>query len=268
MQVVILCGGQGTRIRDVADDVPKPIIPIGHRPILWHIMKTYAHYGFNRFVLCLGYKSWVIKRYFLDYHLTENNFTVKIGAPDQVAIHPPSVGEDWQVTLVETGLESMTGCRIKRIEKYIDGDRFMLTYGDGVADVDVGALVKFHNSHGKLGTVTAVRQPGRFGELEHDGALVTEFSEKPPASSGYINGGFFVFERALFDRLEDDVNLVFEQQPLKSLAHDGELMMFKHHGFWHPMDSSRDYGLLNKLWAEDKAPWKVWDAAAPRKRAA
>src|SRR5262249_38224279 len=161
---------------------------------------------------------------FLDYHLTENNFTVKIGAPGEVTLHPPSVGEDWQVTLVETGLESMTGCRVKRIGKYIEDGRFLMTYGDGVPVVAVGEVVRCHKGRGKLGTVTPVRQPGRFGELEHDGDQVTEFSEKPPATSGYINGGFFVFERALFDRLEDDVHLVFEQQPLKALARDGELM--------------------------------------------
>ncbi len=216
MQVVILCGGMGTRIRDVADDIPKPIIPIGHRPILWHIMKTYSHYGFNSFVLCLGYKSWVIKRFFLDYHLSQNNFTVKIGHPDQVQIHPPSMGEEWDVTLVETGLESMTGCRLKQVERFIEGDRFMMTYGDGVSDVDVRALVRYHKAHGKIGTVTGVRQPGRFGELELDGDQVMQFSEKPPVSSGYINGGFFVLERDIFERLENDPTLVFEQQPLKA----------------------------------------------------
>ncbi|MCC6417065.1 MAG: glucose-1-phosphate cytidylyltransferase [Gemmataceae bacterium] len=258
MQVVILCGGQGTRIRDVADDIPKPIIPIGNRPILWHIMKGFAQHGFNRFVLCLGYKAWVIKRYFLDYHLFENNFSIRLGESDSVRIHGSAVGEDWEVTLVETGLASMTGCRIKRVERFIQGDRFLLTYGDGVADVNVTDLVRFHRSHGKMGTVTAVRQPGRFGELEQDGDRVVEFSEKPLISRGWINGGFFVFERAIFDHLQDDVNLVFEQQPLKNLAHGGELRAFKHHGFWHPMDSSRDYRFLNDLWDEGKAPWKTW----------
>lgn len=267
MQVVILCGGQGTRIRDVADDVPKPIIPIGNRPILWHIMKGYAQHGFNRFVLCLGYKGWAIKRYFLDYHLFENNFSIRLGRPDSVELHGPAVGEDWHVTLVETGLEAMTGCRVKRVERYIEGDRFLLTYGDGVSDVDLSELVRFHRGHGKVGTVTAVRQPGRFGELEQEGDRVTEFSEKPLTARGWINGGFFVFERAVFDYLRDDVNLVFEQQPLKDLAHNDELMAYKHHGFWHPMDSSRDYRFLNDLWNEGKAPWKTWAPGAVRRAA-
>jgi glucose-1-phosphate cytidylyltransferase len=267
MQVVILRGGQGTLIRDVADDVPKPMIPLGPRPILWHVMKLYAHHGFNRFVLCLGYKSWVVKRFFLDYHLAENDLTVDLAASNRLRVHPRG-GDDWQVTLADTGLDAMTGCRVKRVERYLDGDRFLLTYGDGVADVNVRDLVRFHEAHGRLGTVTAVCRPGRFGELELEGDCVVEPREKPPVSSGYINGGFFVFERRLLDRLRDDAGLVFEQQPLRQLALDGELVTFKHHGFWHPMDSSRDYNYLNRLWAEGAAPWKVWDAPAPLRKAA
>ena len=267
MEVVILCGGQGTRIRDVADDIPKPMIPVGGRPILWHIMKTYAHHGFTDFVLCLGYKSWVIKRYFLDYHLAGADVTLRLGRPDEARVHG-GAGEDWNVTLAETGLDAMTGCRVKRVEKYITGENFLLTYGDGVADVNVRRLVEFHRAHGKVGTVTAVQPPGRFGELELEGRRVRDFSEKPPLTRGRISGGFFVFRRELFDRLpDDDPGLVFERDPLTGLARDGELMAFPHDGFWHPMDSSRDYKYLNDLWAERAAPWNTWEAA-PARRAA
>jgi glucose-1-phosphate cytidylyltransferase len=267
MQVVILCGGQGTRIRDVADDVPKPMIPVGGRPILWHIMKGYAQYGYTDFVLCLGYKSWVVKHHFLNYHLAGADFSLQLGEPDTVRIHAASA-EHWRVTLAETGLDAMTGCRVKRVEKYVSGDTFLLTYGDGVSDVNVRKLVEFHRSHGKIGTVTAVQPPGRFGELELNGRRVAEFSEKPLLARGRINGGFFVFNRALFDRLSDDPGLVFENEPMVHLARDGELMAYLHDGFWHPMDSSRDYKLLNELWASGQAPWKTWDAAAPLRTAA
>jgi glucose-1-phosphate cytidylyltransferase len=258
MQVVILCGGQGTRIRDVADDIPKPMIPIGNRPIVWHIMKGYAQHGFNDFVLCLGYRSWSIKRFFLDYHLADADFTVDLGDPSQVKVHAPSGQENWHVTLAETGPDAMTGCRIKRIEKYISGDTFLLTYGDGVANVDIKRLVRFHRRHGKLGTVTAVQPPGRFGEIELDGSQVVEFMEKPLEARGRINGGFFVFNRGIFDRLRDDTKLIFENEPLTTLAREGQLMAYRHDGFWHPMDNSRDYHYLNDLWARGKAPWNTW----------
>jgi glucose-1-phosphate cytidylyltransferase len=259
MQVVILCGGQGTRIRDVADDVPKPMIPIGGRPILWHIMKTYAQHGFTDFILCLGYKSWVIKRYFLDYELAGSDFTVELKSPERLQVHGPVLEEDWRITLAETGLDAMTGCRVKRIEKYVTGDTFLLTYGDGVSDVNVQDLLRFHRSHGKTATVTAVQAPGRFGEIELDGQRVLEFSEKPLVARGRINGGFFVCHRSLFDRLEDDPGLIFEYAPLMQLARDGELMAYLHDGFWHPMDSSRDFKYLNDLWSSGQAPWKVWE---------
>ena len=265
MRVVILCGGQGTRIRDVADNLPKPMIPIGDRPILWHIMKGFAQYGFTDFVLCLGYQGWTIKRYFLDYHLASSDFSLSLGSHSQVRIHGHNA-ENWHVTLAETGLESMTGCRVKRIERYISGEHFLLTYGDGVADVDIPQLVDFHLGHGKAGTVTAVRPPGRFGEIDLNGQLVTEFNEKPLLTRGRISGGFFVFHRRIFERLEDDPGLVFEQGPLMQLARDGELMAYLHDGFWQPMDNSRDYAYLNALWASGKAPWKTWEA--PRLRAA
>lgn len=258
MQVVILCGGQGTRIRDVAEDIPKPMIPIGDRPILWHIMKSYAHHGFTDFVLCLGYKSWSIKRYFLEYFLAHSNFSVDLGSPKQYEIHGTLGEENWRVTMVETGIEAMTGCRIKRIEDYITEDTFMMTYGDGVADINIKHLVDFHHAHGKLGTVTAVQPPGRFGEIALNGDRVVDFMEKPLQAPGRISGGFFVFNREIFRRLTNDPSLVFEQGPLMQLARAGELQAWCHDGFWHPMDNSRDYKYLNDLWATGKAPWNCW----------
>lgn len=255
MQVVILCGGQGTRIRDVADDIPKPMIPVGNRPLLWHIMSIYARHGFKDFVLCLGYKSWVIKRYFLDHHRAESDFTLDLADPDGLRIHSYPARENWRITFAETGLEAMTGCRVKRVAKYIEGDEFMLTYGDGVADVDLHALLDFHRRHGKVGTVTAVCPPGRFGEIELNKGRVVEFNEKPLATSGRINGGFFVFQRRFLDGLADVESLVLEQEPLMKLARDGELMAYQHNGFWQPMDNSREYKYLNDLWAQGAAPW-------------
>jgi glucose-1-phosphate cytidylyltransferase len=258
MQVVILCGGQGTRIRDVAEDLPKPMLPIGGRPILWHIMKGYAQYGFNDFVLCLGYKSSIIKRYFLDYHLTHSDFSVSLGSHSSVEIHSPPVDEDWHVTLAETGLESMTGCRVKRIEHYIKDEHFMLTYGDGVADVDFRDLVRFHHEHGKIATVTAVRPSSRFGEIEIDGEQVLEFNEKPLRPRGRVSAGFFVFSREVFDLLDDDPGSVLEQSALVQLAREGELMAYRHDGFWQAMDNSREFKHLNDLWAAGEASWNTW----------
>ena len=266
MQAVILCGGQGTRIRDVADDVPKPMIPIGGRPILWHIMKGLAGHGVNDFVLCLGYKSKVIKRYFLDYGLDAADFRVRLGS-ERCEVLDGRCDEDWRVTLVETGLEAMTGARVKRAGRYVTSDHFLLTYGDGVADVDVRELVAFHLAHGKTATVTAVRPPGRFGEIELDGRRVTEFSEKPLVSRGRINGGFMVFRRRFLDLLPEGDDVVLEQGPLMSLAREGELMAHLHDGFWQCMDSSRDYKLLNDLWAQGQAAWRTW-GPGPRLRAA
>jgi glucose-1-phosphate cytidylyltransferase len=267
MQVVILCGGQGTRIRDVADDIPKPMIPIGGRPILWHIMKGFAHQGFNDFVLCLGYKSWTIKRYFLDYRYANVDFSLNLLAPERIDVQRAASLENWRVTLAETGIDAMTGCRVKRIERYIQGDHFLLTYGDGVANVDLNRLVAFHKSHGRIGTVSAVQPPGRFGEIDLDGCQVVEFNEKPLLSRGRINGGYFVFRRELLERLDDDPDLVFEQGPLMQLARDGELMAYLHDGFWQPMDNSRDYALLNDLWATGKAPWNTWSQQRNRNAA-
>ena len=267
MQVVILCGGQGTRIRDVADDIPKPMIPIGGRPILWHIMKGFAHHGFTDFILCLGHKSWMIKKFFLDYHLAGADFSLELQSPGQIRLHSSNIGENWHVTLAETGIDAMTGCRVKRIEKYIHSDNFLLTYGDGVSDVDCRALVDFHLSHGKIGTVTAVRMPGRFGEVELDNCQVLDFSEKPIFTRGRINAGFGVFHRCFFDRLQDDPGLVLEFEPLTGLARDNELMAYLHDGFWHGMDSSRDYKFLNDHCAAGTAPWMSWEKQRLRQAA-
>jgi glucose-1-phosphate cytidylyltransferase len=267
MQVVILCGGQGTRIRDVADDVPKPMIPIGDRPILWHIMKGYAQHGFTDFILCLGYKSWAIKRYFLDYHLASADFSVDLSSAGDLQLRAAPCEEPWRVTLTETGLDAMTGCRVRRAAKYLAGDTFLLTYGDGVSDVNIRALVDFHRKQGKIGTVMAVHPPGRFGEIEIEDNRVVDFSEKPAVTLGLISAGFFVFHRSFIDRLPDRADLVLERGPLYDLARDGELAAYIHDGFWHCMDSSRDYHLLNNLWASGAAPWNTWSPRALRRAA-
>jgi glucose-1-phosphate cytidylyltransferase len=267
MQVVILCGGQGTRIRDVADDIPKPMIPIGGRPILWHIMKGFAHFGFKDFILCLGYKSNVIKRYFLDYHLAGADVTVDLRHPGELQLHQHRCPEDWRITLAETGADAMTGARIKRISKYITSDNFFVTYGDGVSDVNCQKLLDFHHHHGKLASVTVVAPPGRFGEIETDGATVTSFAEKPLESRGLINGGYFVFRKEVLARLSDDEHLVLEHEPLLHLTDDGQLAAFKHRGFWQCMDSSRDHKYLNDLWHQGQPAWRVWEPPA-RLRAA
>lgn len=256
MKVVILAGGYGTRIRDVADDIPKPMIPIGPYPILWHIMKLYAHFGHKEFIVCLGYKGQVIKDFFLNYEAYTRDFTISFGSGGGVAYHNNHDESDWQVTLADTGTRSMTGARVSRIRDYVGDEDFMLTYGDGVSDVDIGGLVAFHKSHGKILTVTGVRPPGRFGEMIGEfGGQVVEFNEKPQASAGRISGGFFVASPRLFDYLGDQEDLVFEQGPIRQLVMDRELMMFEHDGFWQPMDTSREYQLLNTLYENGKAPW-------------
>ena len=258
MKVVILCGGYGTRIRDVADNIPKPMIPIGRFPILWHIMKYYASYGHRDFILCLGYKSSVIKDFFLNYEAHTKDFTIELGRKDTLTFHNDHEESDWRVTLADTGLGAMTGARIKRIQKYIGADDFMLTYGDGVGDIDLNLLRAFHLEHGRMLTVTGVRPPGRFGELVHADGVITEFNEKPQANGGRISGGFFIATPKIFDYLNDDEGLVFEQQPMRSLVGDKQLMVFEHDGFWQPMDTSRDYQLLNSLYAKGDAPWVRW----------
>lgn len=260
MKVVILCGGQGTRIRDVTSDVPKPMIPVGEYPILWHIMRHYAHYGHKAFILCLGYQGQAIKDFFLNYRAHTSDFTLSLGSSSRVEYHNAVDEIDWQVTLADTGLHAMTGARIKRIEKYLGNDEsFMLTYGDGVGSVDLARLVEFHCSHEKVMTVTGVQPMGRFGEMEADGSgRVLEFNEKPQATQGMISGGFFVCRRELFDYLPDREDLVLEEAPMRALVRDGELMVYRHDGFWQCMDTYRDYKLLNGLWESGRAAWKAW----------
>jgi len=260
MKVVILCGGQGTRIRDVADNIPKPMIPLGGEPILWHIMKYYASFGYKEFILCLGYRGKEIKDYFLNYEYATTDYTITLGNKDSIVFHNKHNEQDWKITFAETGLNSMTGARIKRIKKYIQpGEAFFLTYGDGVSDVDINKLYNFHKSNGKTLTLTGVRPPGRFGEILVDNkGAITEFSEKPQATEGRINGGFFVCEYSLFDFLNDEENLIFEGEPMKKLVHEKEIMQFNHDGFWQPMDTFREYTLLNSLLTNNKAPWKIW----------
>jgi len=259
MKTVILCGGQGTRIRDVAADLPKPMISIGRFPILWHIMKGYARWGYTEFVLCLGYQSAVIKDFFLNYQLRTSDVTIRLGRNPSLECLTNHADEDWKVTLAETGLNALTGARVRRVRRYVEKDEhFMLTYGDGVGDVDIGSLVEFHKRHGKVMTVTGVRPPGRFGELEIDSERVVGFNEKPQASAGRISGGFFVCSRRVFDYLDDRENLMLEADPMQQLVKCDQLMVFNHDGFWHPMDTARDYKLLNELWDAGKAPWKTW----------
>ncbi|MGB8931149.1 MAG: glucose-1-phosphate cytidylyltransferase [Anaeromyxobacteraceae bacterium] len=260
MKAIILCGGQGTRIRDANELLPKPMLPIGGKPIVWHIMKMYAQCGVKDFVLCLGYKGWLIKEFFLNYKAMTSDLTVTLGQHGAVELNGHHDEEDWRVTLAETGEETMTGGRVAAVRKYVEGDEpFLLTYGDGVSDVDVGESIAFHAQHGRVATVTAVRPPGRFGEMMIDGGRVTEFNEKPQATEGFINGGFFVLDgRRIWDYLGDKASTIFEREPLRRLAADGQLVAFPHTGFWQPMDTSREYGMLNDLWATGKAPWKTW----------
>jgi glucose-1-phosphate cytidylyltransferase len=260
LKTVILCGGQGTRIRDVSENLPKPMIPVGKLPILWHIMKYYAGMGHRDFVLCLGYKGQVIKDFFLNYESQTRDFTVTLGAAREVEYHTDHEEADWRITLADTGQEAMTGARIRRIRKYIgDDEHFMLTYGDGVGDIDIDRLLKFHTNHGRILTVTGVRPPGRFGELMGSAeGVVTEFNEKPQATGGRISGGFFVCRREIFDYLDDREDLVFELDPMRKLVAEGQMMMYEHDGFWQPMDTYRDYLYLNGLMAKCEAPWIKW----------
>jgi glucose-1-phosphate cytidylyltransferase len=258
MKVVILCGGQGTRLREETEYRPKPLVEVGGRPILWHIMKSYAHFGFNDFVLCLGYRGNMIKEYFLNYEAMNNDFTISLGQKSQVNYNDAHMEQDFRVTLADTGQETMTGGRIKRVEKYVDGDSFLVTYGDGLADLDVAKLLAFHKSHGKIATVTTVRPQSRFGILETGGdGTVLAFNEKPQLD-GWASAGFLVFERTLFDYIDGD-KCVLEREPLERLAAEGQLMAYRHDGFFFAMDTYREYLHLNELWQSGNAPWKVWD---------
>ena len=257
MKVVILAGGFGSRISEESHLKPKPMIEIGGRPILWHIMKGYSFHGFDDFVICLGYKGYCIKEYFAHYFLHEADVTFDFTASNQQIIHTHHA-EPWKVTLVDTGLHSMTGGRVKRIRQYVGDEPFMLTYGDGVGDVDLRRLVAFHQAHGKLATITSVQPDGRFGSLQlADGDVVEGFQEKPQGDGGWINGGFFVLQPQVFDYIDGDAT-VFEREPLENLARDRQLVAHKHFGFWKPMDTLRDNTELNELWDSGKAPWKKW----------
>ena len=253
MKVVILAGGFGTRLGEYTESIPKPMVTVGGRPILWHIMKTYAHFGYNDFYLALGYKAEVIKDYFLHYHSLNADFTVDLASGD---IQPHQIEEtDWRVTLVNTGIETMTGGRIKRLQSFIGDEPFLLTYGDGVADINLKALVNFHKSHGKMVTLSAVRPSARFGDLDFDGDRVSSFQEKPQLHEGWINGGFFVCEPELFNYIDDDTQML-EREPLEKVVQSGELMAYKHDGFWHCMDTKRDRDILESLWSQE-APWRL-----------
>jgi glucose-1-phosphate cytidylyltransferase len=247
-------------MREETEFRPKPMVDIGGRPILWHIMRRYAAYGLRDFVLCLGYRGEIIKDYFLRYHALGSDFTVDLAA-GAVECHR-QVAEDWRVTLVDTGLDAMTGARVQRVRRYLeDDDLFCVTYGDGLADIDIDALVAFHRSHGRIGTVTGVHPPSRFGQLVSDGPRVAVFSEKPPREGSRISGGFFVFNRAFLDRLGDRADLILERGPLEDLARDGELMVYEHDGYWQCADTVRDVDALRALWAAGAAPWTPGPAA-------
>jgi glucose-1-phosphate cytidylyltransferase len=260
MKVVILCGGKGTRLREETEYRPKPMMPVGGRPILWHIMKFYASYGHKEFILCLGYKGEMIKQFFRNYLWNTCDTTLLLGRYPQVDFHDGHSEEDWRVTLAETGEESMTAYRIQLVRRYLAGeDPFLLTYGDGLGDIDLPATIERHCVSGKVCTVSAVHPPGRFGELEIDGGeTVRGFNEKPQAEGGYINGGYMVCNQRLFDYLPDDPGMMLEQAPMRNMTEAGVLGVYRHEGFWQPMDTFQEYLLLNRLWAEGRAPWKRW----------
>jgi glucose-1-phosphate cytidylyltransferase len=258
MKVVILCGGLGTRLKEETEFRPKPMVKIGGKPILWHIMKSYAHYGFKEFVLCLGYKGEMIKEYFYNYEIMNNDFIVELGDHKKLEFPDCHNEKGWKVTLADTGIKSLKGARLKHIEKYVDGDQFLVTYGDGLTSVNISDLVSFHKNHGKLATVTGVAPTSRFGELKIRDDQVESFREKPDNSANLINGGFFVFNRDIFDYLTTDDDCDLEIGPLEIIAGEGQLMVYKHSGFWSCMDTIRDMEYLNDLWDNNKAHWKVW----------
>ena len=253
MKVVILAGGFGTRLSEYTESIPKPMVTVGGKPILWHIMNTYAKFEYKDFYVALGYKADVIKEYFLNYRTLNSDFTVDLSNGGIVAHQQDTV--NWKVTLVDTGLNSMTGGRVKRMQNFIGNETFLLTYGDGLADIDIAALVKFHESHGKMVTVSAVHPGARFGELGLDGNIVTSFKEKPQVTQGWINGGYFVINPEFFNLIQDD-SIILEKEPLERVAEMGELMSYQHNGFWQCMDTKRDRDSLEELWQTGNAPWK------------
>jgi glucose-1-phosphate cytidylyltransferase len=261
MLAVILAGGLGTRISEETHLKPKPMIEIGGRPVLWHILKIYAAHGINDFVVCVGYKGYVIKEYFANYflHMSDVTFDLKNNCMEVHEKH----AEPWRVTIVDTGEETQTGGRLKRVRSYLKNETFCFTYGDGLADVDIRDSLEFHRAHGKHATITAVQPPGRYGALQIEEETVRDFHEKPLGDGAWINGGFFVLEPSVIDRIADDAT-IWEREPMEGLAHDGQLVAYKHHGFWRPMDTLRDKSQLEELWLSGKAPWKVWDEAKGR----
>ena len=259
MKVVILAGGFGTRLSEETDIKPKPMVEVGGKPILWHIMKTYSHYGLNDFVILLGYKGYYVKEYFANYFLHQSDVTIDL-SNNEMEIHK-NQSEPWKVTLVDTGRHAMTGARIKKAKKFIGNQPFLLTYGDGVGDVDIQNTLDFHKQHGKLLTMTSAQPDGRFGALDIDESTsqVLEFQEKPKGDGSWINAGYFVCQPEVLDYIDDGDEIVFEQSPLKNLAKDGQVHTYKHNGFWMPMDTLRDKSQLNKLWKNEQACWKVWN---------
>lgn len=257
MKVVILAGGYGTRISEESIFRPKPMIEIGEYPIIHHIMKIYSYHGFNEFIICCGYKANIIKEYFANYFLHTSDVTFDFRFNGNMEIHE-NTAEPWKVTVIDTGLDTQTGGRIKRIRKYIEGEPFLLTYGDGVSNINIKELVKFHNEHKAMVTLTAVQPSGRFGAIDVDSeGVISSFKEKPKGDVGWVNGGFFVCEPEIFDYIEGD-STVWEQEPLESIANSGKLMAYKHHGFWSPMDTVRDKVYLENIWKKGDAPWKIW----------
>jgi len=260
MKVIILCGGMGTRLREETEYKPKPMVEIGGKPILWHIMKIYSYYGYNEFILALGYKGEVIRNYFLNYFYYNNDITIHLGNKEEIVVHNHHREEDWKVTLVDTGIDSMTGYRVKLCEKYIDEDSFMVTYGDAVSDINIKELVDFHKKQNTIGTVTGVYPPSRFGDLVTEKNIVIQFKQqlKETENKEPINGGFFVFKREFFDFIPNDPRMDLEKKPIDDLVKNRQLSVFRHKGFWQCMDTYRDYLLLNKLWLENPI-WKVWE---------
>ncbi|MCE5262714.1 MAG: glucose-1-phosphate cytidylyltransferase [Deltaproteobacteria bacterium] len=258
MKVVILCGGAGTRLREETEFRPKPMVNIGDRPILWHIMKYYAQFGCREFVLALGYKGEMIKNYFCHYELMNNDVTIELGKPECIQIHHSHEEAGWKITLADTGEKSLKGARLKKVERYVSGDTFMMTYGDGISDVNLDALLAFHRGHGKMVTVTGINLASRFGELKIAGDRVESFSEKPEQGDGLINGGFFVFSRKIFDYLSPDAACDLEIGALERIAQEGQLMVYRHSGFWACMDTLRDMEYLNRIWESGQARWKTW----------